>query len=71
MWIRSQDKQILGDFNFFKLQRNLRNYAICTNSVSDVYILGEYDNFNTALSVLDNLQDLLNNETKSIFQMPN
>ena len=71
MWIRSQDKQILGDFNCIKIQRNLRKYAICANDLSDICVLGEYDNFNNAMAILDTIQELLNSETTTLFQMPN
>lgn len=71
MWIRSQDKQILGNFNCIKIQRNLRKYAICANDSSETCVLGEYDNLNNALSILDTIQDLLKTETTILFQMPN
>lgn len=70
MWVRSQDKQILGNFKYFKIQRSLRKYAICTSDVSDVYVLGEYESFNSAITVLDTLQELLNSQNSTIFQMP-
>lgn len=71
MWVRSQDKQILGNFKHFKIQRNLRKYTICTCDTSDSYILGEYDSFDSAISVLDTIQDILSKEDTTIFQMPN
>ncbi|WP_125153131.1 hypothetical protein [Clostridium rectalis] len=80
MWIRSQDKLILGQFNC--VVRSTNQIGASLNGSTTV-ILGEYPNEKRAVEVLDMIQDRImkgtsfdsiNNKKRTtkefVFQMP-
>lgn len=61
LWIRSQDRRILQKVDNVYLNANYENRVICTNDSRDYESnLGEYNTYERALAVLDEIQNLMN-----------
>ena len=77
MWVRSQNKKILGDYHLFTIptaigtkKRHIagkRSYDGFFNSNDD--ILGEYDSLDIAIEELNKLQEALINNSSGVYEM--
>ena len=71
MLIRSQDKTILMDCDFFKVEENNDKFEVITLSQSGIKIsLGIYTTKDKALEVLSDIQEYYKRPYSEAFQIP-
>ena len=79
MWIRTQDKEILGSFKVFYIDENMSDEIVIigcdghvhvNDKVMSLFELGTYKSKERALEVLDEMQSYLENNYLSINDMP-
>lgn len=68
MWIRSQDRKILVDAKEIFIEKVYGKMIFCATDSED-YLLGQYSTHETALEVLDMLEEAIINEF-TLFEMP-
>ena len=70
MLIRSQDKTILMDCDFFKVEENNDKFEVITFESGIRITLGIYNTKSNALEVLIDLQEYYKRQYSEAFQMP-
>lgn len=79
MWIRSQDKEILGSFKVFYIDENMSDEIVIigcdghvhvNDKVMSLFELGTYKSKERAIEVLDEIEAFIENNYISIDEMP-
>lgn len=74
MWVRSQNKSALVNCDNFCIKSEIAydgTYYEIKSSVNDkIYTLGVYSYKEDVLEVMNEIQDLINNNSKKVYQMP-
>ena len=74
LWIRSQDKTILGKAHELCIRENQNENNETNYVIQDIYTMGTYSTKERALEVLDEITDFIdalnNTNTITIYQMP-